>query len=138
MKKLLISSLFLGSLNYAYAAESMPNLVGEWTAETVASVYGAGAHHPGEESKNSYRTHPIKIQFTVEEQRGNSFHGKVVSSNFSERMVGSIAADGKSGVMTDEDGSYQFKIVGKNKIDYCYSHTTKTSMVAACVSLTRK
>ncbi|MFM8760619.1 MAG: hypothetical protein ACKOD7_03600 [Polynucleobacter victoriensis] len=138
MRNLLISALFLAIASASYAGDKTPNLVGEWVAQAEASVYGASGHNPASGHKPAFRDRTLVLTYIIEEQQGRSFYGQIVSDNYSERMVGSIAADGKTGAIADEDGTYQLKIVNKNRIEYCYTQTTKESLVAGCNTMIRK
>ena len=139
MKKLMFAVATLACFGVASAADKTPNMLGEWSnAEAYGTVMGYGSHHPKDEAKPDFRSRSYKISFVVDQQEGRQFAGRIVSDVHTEKFVGALTPDGKSGVMADEDGVYQFKLVGGNALEYCYSHTTKDLLIAACNKMTRK
>jgi hypothetical protein len=137
MKKVMIYAVAL-SISSIVCAQPIPDLRGTWTGIGNATVLGAGQHHPGDEPIKLVRFHHVSFQYIIEQQEGPNFSGKVVSPNFEELLAGAISQDGKSGVMADIDGSYIFKILGKNKMEACYTHTKPASIVASCNVIERK
>lgn len=118
------------------AAADFPNLVGEWKGTTTPVHVGSTGHAvPQGEGVNF--TGEIEITFKVTEQKGNDFTGSVVTKNRTEPFVGSIREDKTEGIMVDEDGNYEFKIVDANTIDLCYWHITSQSRVTTCYGLKR-
>jgi hypothetical protein len=73
----------------------------------------------------------------VTNQKGNDFAGSVISKNRTEALLGSIREDKKEGIMVDEDGKYEFKIVDANTMEICYWHVTSASLLTSCHVLKR-
>jgi hypothetical protein len=125
----------LMSLNAQAAA---PDMVGTWSGTTNTTVFGSGEHHPGKEDAKSVRFRNVPISFVIDQQKGQNFSGKVVTAGYQELLAGALSQDGKGGVMADQDGVFNFKMLSKNKMEVCYAHTKPTSIVAACTLTERK
>lgn len=138
MKKALTTIICSIIVNAVSADEKIPNFVGDWVVKSEAAVYGAGGFHPADVYNSPFRVHNFEIHFLVDEQQGRSFHGRLVSGKTSQNLVGSIAQDGKSGVMASEGGVFQFMMKSKNSLVYCFAQTQPNLLVAACNSAERK
>lgn len=139
MKRIIAGIGAVVFVGFSNAAEKTPNMLGEWSnPQAIGTILGHGSHHPKDEAKPNFRSRSYKISFVVDHQDGRQFGGRIVTDVHSEKFVGALASDGKSGVMADEDGIYQFKLLGGNALEYCYAHTTKDLLVAACNKMTRK
>ena len=132
--------LFLGLAPFAvHAAKPAPDVLGSWTGLSNSAVIGTGQHHP-EGNENEIRFRRVEFTLTIDRQEGRIFSGMLITASHKEPVVGAFAADLKSGVLADMDGQMSFRMVGKNRMDMCYTHTgvTNTSRVAACNELMRK
>ena len=132
--------LVLGLAPFAtYAAKAAPDMLGSWVGTSHSAVIGAGQHHP-EGREDDIRFRRVEFTLTVDRQEGRNFSGTISTANHKEPAVGAFAADLKSGVLADMDGQMSFRLVGKNRMDMCYTHTgvANTSKVAACNELVRK
>lgn len=126
------------SISSMSLAQTVPDLKGTWSGITNTTVIGAGQHHPGNEPTQTVRFRNVEIQYIINQQKGTNFSGKTVSPAFEEMLAGVVSYDGKSGLMADEDGSYTFKLLGKNKMEVCYTHAKPSSIVTACTLVERK
>lgn len=117
------------------AADS-PNLVGEWTGTTTPLHVGSTGHAV-QQGEGVNFADDIKITFKVTDQEGNDFTGSVVTKSRTEPFVGSIREDKTEGIIIDEDGNYEFKLVDASTIDLCYWHVTSQSCVTTCFALNR-
>ncbi len=135
-----LAALCLTSLS-ALAAESTPaDIRGTWAGLTHSAVYGTGQHHP-EGKASDVRFRRIEITLAIDRQEGRNFAGKLSSPAHTEPVVGAFASDLNSGVMADLDGSYTFKLAGKNHMEVCYTGSggnAGSAKVAACYDLKRK
>jgi hypothetical protein len=131
--------LFAMALLPAVALAEVPNIVGTWSGQTTASVYGSGGHHP-EDLGSAFSFRPIEMTYVFEQQQGRNFYGKLTSRADSEIFVGTFSRDNKTGIMVDPDGRFAFDVYETNKMEICYGHPlgTGSSAVAACIELTRK
>ncbi len=131
--------LFAIALLPAVALAEVPNIVGTWTGQTTASVYGSGGHHP-KDLGSAFNFRPIEMTYVFEQQKGRNFHGKLTSRADSEILVGTFSRDNKTGIMVDLDGRFSFDLYETNKMEVCYGHPlgTGNNAVAACIELTRK
>ena len=120
---------------HAIAAD-FPNLVGEWKGKT-SPVHVGSTGHATPQGEGINFTGDFEITFNVTDQKGNDFAGAVVTKNRTEPFVGSIRDDKSEGVMVDEDGNYEFKLIDANTIDLCYWHITTQSRVTTCFVLKR-
>lgn len=117
-------------------AADFPNLVGEWSGTTTPVHVGSTGHAVPQGDGVNF-TDEIEITFKITDQKGNDFTGSVVTKNRTEPFVGSIREDKTEGIMVDEDGNYEFKLVDANTIDLCYWHVTSQSRVTTCYALKR-
>jgi len=120
---------------HAVAAD-FPNLVGEWKGKTSPVHVGSTGHAVPQADGVNF-TDEFEITFTIADQKGNDFSGAVVTKNRKEPFVGSIREDKTEGVMVDEDGHYEFKLIDANTIDLCYWHIVPQSRVTTCYVLKR-
>ncbi len=121
------------------ALADVPNIVGTWTGQTTATVYGSGGHHASDLGGGvTYR--PIEATYVFEHQQGRNFYGKFVSPTQSEILLGTFSRDHKRGIMVDLDGQFTFELYDTNKMEVCYGHPlgTGSHAVAACTELTRQ
>jgi hypothetical protein len=138
MLKKITLLLCLGALPFAaQAAKDAPVILGSWVGLSHSAVMGGGQHHPDGKA-DEIRFRRVEFTLTLDRQEGRNFSGSFTTANHKEAVVGAIAADLKSGVMTDMDGQMAFRLVGKNRMDLCYTHTSSSSRVAACNELVRK
>lgn len=128
-------AVFMFAAQHAAAAD-FPNLVGEWKGKT-SPVHVGSTGHATPQGEGVNFTAEFDITFNVTDQKGNDFAGAVVTKNRTEPFVGSIREDKGEGVMVDEDGNYEFKLIDANTIDLCYWHITPQSRVTTCFVLKR-
>lgn len=123
----------------AHAAKSAPDVLGNWVGTSHSAVIGAGQHHP-DGSDGEIRFRRVEFTLKIDRQQGRNFSGLFSTASHQEAVVGAFAADFKSGVMADLDGQMSFRLVGKNRMAMCYTHTGANSptKVAACNELLRK
>jgi hypothetical protein len=109
-------------------AADVPSLVGTWTGQRdrIAKVEGR---------RGGLAT------LVITEQQGNTFAGRLKRSNPTgdedEPLWGAFAADGQLMMGSDEEGTYIFKLIDQNTLDYCYSETG-SSPRTVCARLTRQ
>lgn len=130
----------LGFIPALVIAVSAPNLVGTWKGQTNTVVMGVSGHDEAPSDGNAKRIlyRRIPVTLTVSEQKGDLFVGSKATAKRSEPLVGAISSDGKTGVMSDEDSTYTFKLINKNKLEYCISHANKDSSIAGCTIFLRQ
>jgi len=131
--------LFAITLLPAVALADVPNIVGTWTGQATATVYGSGQHHPTDLGGGvTYRS--IAATYVFEHQQGRNFYGKFVSPVQSELLIGTFSRDNKTGIMVDLDGQFSFDLYETDKMEVCYGHPlgAGSHAVATCVELTRQ
>lgn len=133
-------SLCLGLAPFAvHAAKAAPDVLGSWVGVSHSAVIGGGQHHPdGGEGEIRFRR--IEFTLTIDRQEGRNFSGTFSTASHREAVVGAFAADLRTGVMADLDGQMSFRLVGKKRMEMCYTHTGANypSKVAACNEMTRR
>ena len=134
----LLLALVLASFA-VHAAKTAPAVLGSWVGLSHSAVIGAGQHHP-DGSDGEIRFRRVEFTLKIDRQDGRNFSGIFSTASHREPVVGAFAADFKSGVMADLDGQMSFRLVGKNRMEMCYTHTgaNSASKVAACNELLRK
>jgi hypothetical protein len=94
-----------------------------------------GAHHPANEpgkAVGEYRLREVKFSYRIEGQDGTRFWGSLTSPYRTERLMGSIAADGKRIYMVDQDGFIDGVFIDPDTIDVCYREIKPDSAVVSC------
>ena len=129
MKALIYSSLIVASLVSGRALSAdVPSLVGTWTGQRdrIAKVEGR---------RGGLAT------LVITQQQGNTFVGHLKRSNPTgdedEQLWGAFAPDGQLMMGSDEEGTYIFRLVDQNTLDYCYSEAG-SSPRSVCARLTRQ
>jgi hypothetical protein len=129
MKALIYSSLIVASLVSGPALSAdVPSLVGTWTGQRdrIAKVEGR---------RGGLAT------LVITQQQGNTFVGHLKRSNPTgdedEQLWGAFAPDGQLMMGSDEEGTYIFRLVDQNTLDYCYSEAG-SSPRSVCARLTRQ
>jgi hypothetical protein len=127
--KALIYSLIVASLVSGRALSAdVPSLVGTWTGQRdrIAKVEGR---------RGGLAT------LVITQQQGNTFVGHLKRSNPTgdedEQLWGAFAPDGQLMMGSDEEGTYIFRLVDQNTLDYCYSEAG-SSPRSVCARLTRQ
>ena len=124
-------------------AQRIFDMRGTWVGIAEAIVDGPANHHPPPGAagiKPAGRFRLSQQEFTVEivGQEGRRFWGTTASSTRRERLIGSLAVDGRTLYMADDDGLIDGTVVDANTLEICYRHVTGQSAVVACARLTRK
>jgi hypothetical protein len=127
--KALVYSLIVSSLLAGRALSAdVPSLVGTWTGQRdrIAKVEGR---------RGGLAT------LVITQQQGNTFVGHLKRSNPTgdedEQLWGAFAPDGQLMMGSDEEGTYIFRLVDQNTLDYCYSEAG-SSPRSVCARLTRQ
>ena len=127
--KAVIYSLILATLVSGRAVSAdVPSLVGTWTGQRdrIAKVEGR---------RGGLAT------LVITQQQGNTFVGHLKRSNPTgdedEQLWGAFAPDGQLMMGSDEEGTYIFRLVDQNTLDYCYSETG-SSPRTVCARLARQ
>jgi hypothetical protein len=107
-----------------------PDLVGAWTGERERIAANEDAYTKG----------PMTLVITGQE--GRTFTGHLSRTYadkdaIDEGLWGAFTPDGNLMVGADEEGTYAFKLVDADTLDYCYSEAGATAR-AVCARLTRK
>jgi hypothetical protein len=127
--KAVICSLIVAALVSGRAlAADVPLLVGTWTGQRdrIAKVEG---------SRGGLAT------LVITEQQGNTFAVHLKRSNATgdedEQLWGAFSPDGQLMMGSDEEGTYIFRLVDQNTLDYCYSETGPSAR-SVCARLARQ
>ena len=115
----LLSSFSVG----AHAAEA-PELTGTWS--------GSGSSVSNSEGWETGRSASI----TITEQRGPVFKGVIKYESGEEEFVGVIKADGKTILMSSDDGIANATLISPNEIEDCYVEGGDDAM-ATCTIMKR-
>jgi len=118
-------------------AEEVPDLVGNWTGETLAIRIGSPPHLPGITSENITYSNATPA-LIIEEQNGRRFSGKLVHMNvnppFAEMIFGVISFDNETVYMVDEDGYHDGRLISPTEMELIYRKTSPENMI---IGLTR-
>ncbi|MGF7159920.1 hypothetical protein FHS85_001543 [Rhodoligotrophos appendicifer] len=143
MRSLALAFVVIGLGSVVSAQEAgTPDLKGIWTGPWKTVIYGSNAYHAGAETKSDTpRVVEITITMDFKGQDGRLLWGETWSDpNKKEPFAATIAADGKTIVGSDTDGSISMLISAPDQLDACYTHTglsPSQSIVASCGVLKR-
>jgi len=107
----------------AYAQEA-PELTGAWS--------GTGPAVSATEGWEATRS----ASMAITEQRGRVFQGQVKYEGGEDEFVGIIQADGKTILMSNDDGRVDATLTGPDEMEVCYVEGGD-DMIAACTVLKR-
>ena len=127
--KAVIYSLILATLVSGRALSAdVPSLVGTWTGQRdrIAKVEGR---------RGGLAT------LVITEQQGNTFVGHLKRSNPTgdedEPLWGAFTPGAQLMMGADEEGTYIFRLIDANTLDYCYTEAGPSAR-AVCARLTRE
>jgi len=129
MKALMYLSIIVAALiaERAFCAD-VPSLVGTWTGQRdrIAKVEGR---------RGGLAT------LVITEQQGNTFTGRLKRSNPTgdeeEPLWGAFTPGGDLMMGSDDEGTYIFRLINQNTLDYCYSEA-RPSPRSVCARLVRQ
>ncbi len=131
-------SLFLAVATSAAlpaAAQNKPlSMVGTWLVSGQAVGMGE-SFHPEHSSRDADpKVHAVELRFVFDKQEGNNFWGTSTGkSGTSERILGAISRDGKTGVLINARGNQQvISVLDSNTIEGCYASQGPKYVSAAC------
>jgi hypothetical protein len=77
----------------------------------------------------------------ITEQQGNTFAGRLKRSNPTgdeeEPLWGAFTPGGQLMMGSDDEGTYIFRLINRNTLDYCYSETGPSARTV-CARLARQ
>ena len=132
-------TLTVGLLMVSNTGLADGNLVGKWV-EIEGSRHGAKAGisiHGGQDGDRYAANADLSFTLTVEQQDNRSFHARWCSQHKCEDVVGVIRGDGKTLLMSDENGVYTGTLMD-NKLELCYTEASPTFRVAACREMAKE
>ena len=121
----------LGLVAFSSAALAAdPSLVGTWVGERERIAADADGYTKG----------PLTMVITGQE--GRTFTGHLTrtypdKADIEDGVWGAFTPDGNLMVGADDEGTYAFKLVDADTLDYCYSEAGATAR-AVCARLTRQ
>jgi len=124
-------------------AQNIIDMKGTWTGTAEAIVDGSAHHHPapgasGAKPAGKFRLSEQSFTLVVEGQAGRRFWGTTASATKTERLLGSLAIDGKSIYMIDDDGMMDGTVLDADTLEICYRHVNPGSAVVGCTKFSRK
>ncbi|MCP4315789.1 MAG: hypothetical protein GY789_07155 [Hyphomicrobiales bacterium] len=117
------------SVNGAHA-QYKPELIGVWSG---ALEHGARVV-PTDPTPTYYSALDPKqtVTMTIIGQDDRSFHGIMGNNDEREYIVGVVRADGKTLLMSDDDGYLSATMLTPTTMEYCVQVAQGDHMVAAC------
>jgi hypothetical protein len=128
MKALIYSLMLTAFVSQQALSADGPSLVGTWTGQRdrIAKVEGR---------RGGLAT------LVITEQQGNTFAGRLKRSNPTgdeeEPLWGAFTPGGQLMMGSDDEGTYIFRLINRNTLDYCYSETGPSAR-AVCARLARQ
>lgn len=122
-------------------APTISDMKGTWKGTGDAIVSGLAAHHPPGAPAKSAGSHRLRSQtftYKIEGQEGKRFWGTVTSESAVEPFIGSISPDGKWVYIAAQQGLLDGTVVDKDTVQFCYRHTSPSTMVVACNEMKRQ
>ena len=142
MKTLVFTAIAFLATAVSAGAQTAPDLKGTWSGQWRSVIYGQNTHHPGPGTRaDAPRIREITFTLQIEGQDGRLLWGKSWSNpDRKEPFAATIAADGKTIIGSDMDGSLTLSIAAPDRLDACYTHSglgPSQSIVASCGALQR-
>jgi hypothetical protein len=142
MKTLFLAAMAILATAVAATAQTAPDLKGTWSGVWRTVIYGNNPHHSGSETvAQPPRVRDITFTLEVQGQDGRLLWGQSWSDPArKEPFAATIAADGKTIVGADTDGSLSGSIASADRLELCYAHAASSpsqSIVASCGGVTR-
>lgn len=136
----LINVVMLLAAAPVVAQDKPLSLVGTWLVTGQAVGIGESLHPEHSNRNPEPGVHRVNLRFVFEKQEGNNFWGTSTgTSGTSERILGAISRDGKSGVLINARGNQQqFTVLDGNTIEGCYASQGPKYLSAACTIWTRQ
>jgi hypothetical protein len=141
MRPLSLMSVLIALAAAPVAAQDKPlSLLGTWTVTGQAVGLGESFHPENSNRDAEPKVHRVNLRFVFDKQDGNNFWGSSTGTGgTSERILGAIARNGKSGVLINARGNQQvFTVLDGNTIEGCYASHGPKYLSAACTIWTRQ
>src|SRR5947199_3640653 len=124
MKRLIWSLLVATLVSTPAMSADVPSLVGTWTGQRdrIAKVEGR---------RGGLAT------LVITEQQGNTFVGHLKRSNPTGPLWGAFTPGAQLMMGADEEGTYIFRLIDANTLDYCYTEAGPSAR-AVCARLARQ
>ncbi len=128
MKVLMYLSIIAILVSEPALGADAPSLVGTWTGQRdrIAKVEGR---------RGGLAT------LVITEQQGNTFAGRLKRSNPTgdeeEPLWGAFTPGAQLMMGSDDEGTYIFRLIDQNTLDYCYSETGASAR-SVCARLVRQ
>jgi hypothetical protein len=141
-----IGSLALGAAIFVVGAASAGaqtymDLKGTWIGTGEAIVDGPSAHHlPTDPAKPAatFRLRHQTFTYRIEGQDGRRFWGSIASEHVTERLIGSLSANGKAVYMAGRQGLLDGEVVDADTIQMCYREALPDLAVVGCNEMKRQ
>lgn len=131
MKALVLAAALIGAASSAQAG-GVPKLVGDWDGDVKTVFFGQEYHNKEAPNRGKIALIDRKARFAIEGQEGARFWGKWTTGETTYDMVGAFRADGKSFVAAGTNGSMTGIMLGRNRFEACYTHSTQKHALANC------
>jgi len=137
--QLLLASCFEFGCSVAQASNT--DMIGTWNGVSNVTVVGGESDHFDTEHDSGASFIRADFSIIIDKVEGQNFSGSVQSISHEEPLVGSFRANMRTGVMADYDGTYDFEMLGPDRMETCYVHPisfTDKHTVAACAILAKE
>lgn len=139
----LIGSLALGAALLIVGAGSAgaQTYMNMWIGTGEAIVDGPSAHHlPTDPAKPAatFRLRQQTFTYKIEGQDGRRFWGSIASEHVTERLIGSLSANGKWVYMAGRQGLLDGEVVDADTIQMCYREALPDLAVVGCNEMKRQ
>jgi len=118
----------------AAAQDKRVSMLGTWLVTGQAVGMGESLHPEHTNRDAEPKVHAVSLRFQFDKQEGNNFWGTSTGkSGTSERILGAISRDGKTGVLINARGNQQvLTVVDGNTIEGCYASQGPKYISVAC------
>jgi hypothetical protein len=120
------------------AAQDKPlSLLGTWLVTGQSVSLGESLHPEHSNREDEPKVHRVNLRFVFEKHEGNNFWGTSTGqSGTSERILGALAKDGKTGVLINGRGNQQqFTVLDGNTIEGCYASSQGGKYISAACTI---
>jgi len=123
------------------AAQDKPlSMLGTWLVSGQAVGMGESLHPEHSNRDAEPKVHAVELRFVIDKQEGNNFWGSSTGkSGTSEKILGAVSRDGKTGVLINARGNQQvLTVLDNNTVEGCYASQGPKYVSAACTMWKRQ
>lgn len=122
----------------AFAEDSVPNLVGNWSGKVEAGVRSGSPGGEPDVGEPAFGNYELTFSLAIEKQEGRGLIGTWSTIHLSEKILGVIRQDNQTILLVDEDSYFNARLLSPTAMELCLAETKKESMGVWCLLMNRE